>query len=80
MENSKDNQTKKYLIYARYSLSGFSVYSVETDDIFHVIGKMHYYSSELIKYFTFTEDEPRRREFWKEENIEIRECPRKWVK
>lgn len=70
---------KKYLLYVRYSLSGLSVYSVETDDIFHVIGKMHYCSTELIKFFSFVEDTQSRREFWKEQNVEIRECPEKWL-
>lgn len=71
---------KKYLLYVRYSLSGFSVYSVETDDIFHVIGKAHYCSDELIKFLSFVEDTPVRREFWKEQSVEIRECPKKWLK
>lgn len=71
---------KKYLLYVRYSLSGLSVYFVETDDIFHVIGKAHYCSDELIKFFNFVEDAPVRREFWKEQNVEIRECPKKWLK
>lgn len=70
---------KKYLVYVTYSLSSLSVYSVETDDIFHVIGKMHYCSTELIKFFSFVGDTQYRREFWKEQNVEIRECPKKWL-
>lgn len=70
---------KKYLLYVRYSLSGLAVYAVKTDDIFHVSGRAHYCSDEHIKTFYFVEDTPVRREFWKEQNVEIRECPEKWL-
>ena len=70
---------KKYLLYVRYSLSGLAVYAVETDDIFHVIGRAHYCSDELIKTFQFVEDEQFRRDFWKEQNVKLRECPKKWI-
>lgn len=69
---------KKYLIYVIYSLSGRAVYEVETSDIFHVIGKMHYYAPERIDYFQFVEDIQFRRNFWKENNVKIREVPDKW--
>lgn len=69
---------KKYLIYVRQSLSGLTVYEVETSDIFHVIGKMFYCASERIDYFQFVEDTQVRRNFWKENNKKIREVPDKW--
>lgn len=70
---------KKYLIYVRYNLSGNAVYEVETDDIFHVIGRMHYCSLERIDYFQFVTDEQFRRDFWKEQNVKIRKCSKKWL-
>ena len=70
---------KKYLIYVTYNLNGNVVYEVETDDIFHVIGRMHYCSIERIDYSQFVTDEPFRREYWKEQNVKIRECPKKWL-
>ena len=36
----------KYLLYVKYNLSGFAVYEVETDDIFHVMGRAMYCSDE----------------------------------
>lgn len=71
---------KKYLIYVRYDISGNAVYEVETDDIFHVIGRMHYYSMERIDYFQFVDDEQFRRDYWKEQNVKIIKCPKKWLK
>lgn len=69
---------KNYLIYVRYSLSGVAVYEVETDDIYHVIGKMYYYSPERIDYFEFMEYTHFRRNFWEDQNVEIRKAPNKW--
>lgn len=51
---------------------------METNDIFHVIGRMHYCSPERIDYFQFVEDSQFRRNFWEEENIKISEVPTKW--
>lgn len=68
----------KYLLYVKYNLSGLVVYEVETDDIFHVMGRAMYCADEKIDRFTFVEDTQFRREFWASENKKIRECPFTW--
>lgn len=70
----------KYLIYAKYNLSGNCIYEVETDDIFHVIGRMHYCAPERIDFFQFVEDAEFRRDYWKEEGVKIQKCPDKWLR
>lgn len=68
----------KYLLYVQYNLSGFAVYEIEADDIFHVMGRAMYCSDEKIDRFDFVEDTQFRREYWKEQNMKIQKCPFKW--
>lgn len=70
----------EYLLYVRYAISGLAVYEVKTDDIFHIIGKAHYYSPERINWFQFVEDTPSRREFWAQQGRAIERAPHKWHK
>lgn len=69
----------KYLLYIRYALSGQKVYEVETSDIYHVIGRAFCCSIEKIEWVNFVIDESIHREFWAEEGITIRPCPRGWL-
>lgn len=72
------NETKIYLIYVRYALSGIQIYKIETNDIYHVIGKLYCNSIEQIQrinYNTYTET---RREYWTTQGLSITTLSKKW--
>lgn len=70
----------KYLLYIKHSMSDLDIYEVKTRDIFHVIGKAHYYSTEQIVWFQFVKFTKIRREFWELNGQTIKKVPVKWLK
>lgn len=71
-------ETKDYLFYVRFALSGLKVYHCKTDDPLHTMGEMHYRTIERIERMTYIDDKPFRREFWKEQNQTIYEWHNKY--
>lgn len=71
---------KDYLFYVRYNMSGLYVYHCKTDDPFHVIGEMYFRSLEAIDRCNYVEQTDSRLEFFKKENVEIREWKNKYNK
>lgn len=70
------NETKTYLIYVRYALSGLRIYKIETNDIYHIIGKLYCNSIERIErvdYNIYTEN---RYQFWKNADFNIVTLPK----
>ena len=62
-----------YLFYVRYALSGLTVYRCKTNDPSHVTGEKVYRSLEYIDYLTFGKETKSITDYWKENDIEIKE-------
>lgn len=62
---------KTYLVKVRYALTGLLVYKVETEDLYHDVGKLVLRSIEKIEDIRYSDWTQEREDFWIENGYTI---------